>query len=253
MNDSSLIPQDYVSERREIRRTGLGVLLFLVVMSGVVAAFLVTNRQWESVRVRQRAVATEFAEVSEKITHMEELKVARDDLVQRAELAAALVSRVPRSILIDGLVERMPPRLSWTRLTLESEEYRPPVPRDDPSADRLRPRGPAPAPVRDRGRLPVDGPPVPKTYVTTITLTGLAPDEVDVSTYVAALAGYPLLGSVMPDSTQVVVMDELQMREFTITMELDRDAIVDELFEDRLPEQGAIPGPDSSLRAEGAR
>ena len=107
--------------------------------------------------------------------------------------------------------------------------------------------------MRDRGRLPVDGPPVPKTYVTTITLTGLAPDEVDVSTYVAALAGYPLLGSVMPDSTQVVVMDELQMREFTITMELDRDAIVDELFEDRLPEQGAIPGPDSSLRAEGAR
>ena len=114
MNDSSLIPQDYVSERREIRRTGLGVLLFLVVMSGVVAAFLVTNRQWESVRVRQRAVAAEFAEVSEKITHMEELKVARDDLVQRAELAAALVSRVPRSILIDGLVERMPPRLRNT-------------------------------------------------------------------------------------------------------------------------------------------
>ena len=253
MNDSSLIPRDYVNERREIRRTSLGVLLFLVVMGGVVAAFLVTNRQWESVRVRQRAVAAEFAEVSEKITHMEELKVARDDLVRRAELAAALVSRVPRSILIDGLVERMPPRLSWTRLTLESEEYRPPVPRDDPSADRLRPRGPAPAPVRNRGRALADGPPVPRTYVTTITLSGLAPDEVDVSTYVAALAGFPLLGSVMPDSTQVVVMDELQTREFTITMELDRDAIVDGRFEDRPPEHAAIPDPDASLRADGAR
>ena len=244
MNTSSLIPQDYVSERREIRRTGMGVLLFLIVMSGVVAAFLVTNRQWDSVRIRQKAVASEFDEVSEKITHMEDLKVARDDLVQRAELASALVSRVPRSILVDGLVERMPLRLSWTRLSMESREYKEPAPRKDFAGDRLKPRGPTAAPVRTRGKESTDGPPVPRKYVTTITLTGLATDEVDVSTYVAALSGYSLLRSVMPDSTEVVDVDDVQMREFTITMELDQDAVVDALFEPGLPGgfRGEFPG-----------
>ena len=116
MNEPSLIPQDYVNERKEIRRTSFGVVLFVIVMAGVVAASLVTNRQWDSVRMRQQEVASQFSEVGEKIDRMEELKIARDDLIQRAELASALVSRVPRSILLDGLVERMPVRLSWTKL-----------------------------------------------------------------------------------------------------------------------------------------
>ena len=237
MNEPSLIPQDYVNERKEIRRTSFGVVLFVIVMAGVVAAFLVTNSQWDSVRMRQQEVAAQFDDVGEKIGRMEELRIARDDLIQRAELASALVSRVPRSVLLDGLVERMPVRLSWTKLSMESKEVKKPVVRKDAKSDRLKPRGPSAAPVRSRGKKKgsvndVEERPVPKQYRTTITLVGLAPDEVDVSAYVAALQDFHLLKSVMPDSTEIISVDDIEMRKFTITMELDQEAVVEELLPD---------------------
>ncbi|MEE2681817.1 MAG: hypothetical protein VX641_05535 [Planctomycetota bacterium] len=237
MNEPSLIPQDYVNERKEIRRTSFGVVLFVIVMAGVIAAFLVTNRQWDTVRMRQQEVAYQFSEVGEKIGRMEELKIARDDLIQRAELASALVSRVPRSLLLDGLVARMPVRLSWTRLSMQSNEVKRPAQRKDAKTDRLKPRGPSAAPVRNRVRKnaasgDAEQRPVPKQYRTTITLVGLAPDEVDVSSYVASLQGFDLLKSVMPDSTEIVSVDDIEMRKFTITMELDQEAVVDELLPD---------------------
>ena len=151
MNDSSLIPDEYVADRREVRRTFVGVILFAVVMACVVGAFFVTNRQWDSVRARQAEVELTYDDVSSKIARMEELRGARDDLVERAELASALVSRVPRSVLLAGLVERMPTRLSWTSLALVSKEIRDPVERADAGSNRLKPRGPSAAPVRTRG------------------------------------------------------------------------------------------------------
>ena len=225
MNEPSLIPDAYVKEHKEIRRTIFGVLLFVVVMSGVVAAFLVTNKQWDSVHERQVEVALRFEEVATKITHMEELRGNRDVLVERAELASALVSRLPKSILLDGLVTRMPPRVSWSSLVLASKEIAEPVARADASNDRLKPRGPKAVPVRTRGpkgaKAGENERPRPKRYETTVTLTGLAPDEVDVSMYVAALQGFAMIKSVMPDSTELVEIDDVPMRRFTITMKLD--------------------------------
>ena len=60
-------------------------------------------------------------------------------------------------------------------------------------------------------------------------MTGLAPDEVDVSMYVAALQQFDLLRSVMPDSTEVIDIDDLPMRKFKLTMYID--AAVEDSFE----------------------
>ena len=226
MNDSSLIPDEYVADRIEVRRTFVGVILFAIVMVCVVGAFFVTNRQWDSVRARQAEVELSYEDVSSKIARMEELRGARDDLVERAELASALVSRVPRSGLLAGLIERMPPRVSWTSLELVSSEIRDPVARADPGSNRLKPRGPAAAPVRTRGVIASSDEeerPQPKRYRTSVVLNGLAPDEVDVSMYVAALQDFNLLKSVMPDSTEIISIDDVPMRKFKLTMFLDPD------------------------------
>ena len=229
MNKQSLIPEEYVSARLEIRRTIVGVVLFIVVMVGVVGAFFVTNNQWDTVRVRQAEVRVAYDDVSAKIARMEELRVARDDLVHRAELASALLSRVPRSALLAGLVLRMPARVSWTSVEMTSREITPVVARPDPRSDRLTPRGPTAAPVRTHGpgaqvdeqeRLD------PKHYRTTVVIRGFAPDEVDVSSYVAALHGFELVRNVTPDSTDLVDVDDVPMRRFSITMELNPNAPV---------------------------
>lgn len=245
MNESSLIPDEYVADRLEIRRTVVGVALFVVVMIGVVGAFFVTNREWDSVRVRQAEVKIRYEDVSAKIARMEELRSARDDLVKRAELASALVSHVPRSYLLAGLIERMPPRVSWTSLKLTSKEIVDVEPGKGAESERLRPRGPAAAPVRTRGansKAAVPADLEPKRYRTSLVLTGLAPDEVDVSMYVAALQEFDLLRMVMPDSTEVVEIDDVPMRRFKITMEIDPR--VEEAFKiDRVGE----------FRADGSR
>ena len=227
MNDSSLIPDEYVADRLEIRRTVIGVILFVIVMICVVGAFFVTNRQWDSIRARQAEVKIRYEDVSTKITRMEELRSARDDLVKRAELASALVSHVPRSYLLSGLIERMPPRVSWTSLKLTSKEI---VEADSEQkgaeSGRLKPRGPSAAPVRTRGRKAASAENSelkPKHYATSIVLVGLAPDEVDVSMYVAALQEFELLKMVMPDSTETIEFDDISMKKFKITMEIDSD------------------------------
>jgi hypothetical protein len=248
MNEPSLIPDAYVKERKESRRTIFGVALFAVVMSGVVAAFLVTNKQWDSIHDRQKVVALRFEEVATKITRMEELRGMRDSLVERAELASALVSRLPKSILLDGLVTRMPPRVSWSNLVLSSKEIVAPVQRENASNNRLKPRGPKAVPVRTRGpngeSKSAEERPRPKRYETTVTLTGLAPDEVDVSMYVAALQGFSMIKSVMPDSTELVEIDDVSMRRFTITMQLDSNAYLPDFTKD------ADSGGDVSLNTD---
>jgi hypothetical protein len=69
----------------------------------------------------------------------------------------------------------------------------------------------------------------PKHYRTSVVLTGLAPDEVDVSMYVAALQGFDLLESVMPDSTEVIEINDVPMRKFTLTMSINTE--VEDAFE----------------------
>jgi hypothetical protein len=210
----------------------------------------VTNKQWDSIHDRQKVVALRFEEVATKITRMEELRGMRDSLVERAELASALVSRLPRSILLDGLVTRMPPRVSWSSLLLSSKEIVAPVQHGNASNDRLKPRGPKAVPVRTRGpnggSKPANERPSPKRYETTVTLTGLAPDEVDVSMYVAALQGFWMIESVMPDSTELVDIDDVSMRRFTITMKLDSNAYLPDFTE--IANSGEAASMNSELR-----
>jgi hypothetical protein len=59
-----------------------------------------------------------------------------------------------------------------------------------------------------------------------VVIRGFAPDEVDVSSYVAALHGFELVRNVTPDSTELVDVDDVPMRRFSITMELNPNAPV---------------------------
>jgi hypothetical protein len=55
-NPTSFLPEDYVRDARERRSSLIALALFLIVMGGVFAAFLVTNRQWTDVRTSQGEV-----------------------------------------------------------------------------------------------------------------------------------------------------------------------------------------------------
>jgi hypothetical protein len=105
MSNASFLPEDYLDQRAERRTNLISLTLFAIVMIAVFTAFLVTNRQWSQIKSAQRAINDEY-------------------MMSKAELAAALVERVPRSILLAGLINRMPKGLGLLEFELKSDRVR---------------------------------------------------------------------------------------------------------------------------------
>ena len=119
MNDSFL-PTEYTEQRIDRRPHILAMLLFIVVMAAVFTAFLWKRNEWKQVELVRQDVETRYQAAGEKVNHLMELKEAQQATVRRAELAAALVEKVPRSILLAELINNMPPGLGLHELTLDS-------------------------------------------------------------------------------------------------------------------------------------
>ncbi|RNC82524.1 MAG: hypothetical protein ED559_12305 [Phycisphaera sp.] len=123
-DQDSFLPEDYVKSKGERRANMLSLTLFGVMMLAVVAAFFATNRRWMSVRNEQRSVNAMYVREAEKIEELKELEKQRAEMVTKAEVTAALVERVPRSVLFAELVSRMPVDLTLTEFELNSEEIK---------------------------------------------------------------------------------------------------------------------------------
>lgn len=120
----SFLPEDYVKSKGERRANLLSLTLFGITMLAVVGAFFATNRRWMSVRDQQRSINAMYVREAEKIEELKELEKQRAEMVTKAEVTAALVERVPRSVLFAELVTRMPADLTLTEFELTSEEVK---------------------------------------------------------------------------------------------------------------------------------
>ena len=124
LKQDSFLPEDYVKSKGERRANMLSLTLFGVMMLAVVGAFFATNRKWMSVRDEQRSVNAMYVREAEKIEGLKALEKQRAEMITKAEVTAALVERVPRSVLFAELVRRMPENLTLTELELTSDEVK---------------------------------------------------------------------------------------------------------------------------------
>lgn len=199
-------------------------------MVAVFGAFLVTNRQWTQVRAAQQSINVAYQEAAIQIEQLTELEDQREQMLHKAELAASLVERVPRSILLAELINRMPPRLSLINLTLTSEKIiKPDV---DPAANtgtgRLAAGRPERASTKEEAaqqsrRIE------PTRYMVRVTMTGVAPTDLEVSRYMAELNNYDLLQNVALEYSEEHEIEDQTMRQFRIKFTLDPDADVREI------------------------
>ena len=185
MTNASFLPEDYIEERAERRTNLISLILFGVVMIAVFAAFLVTNREWTQVRASQEAINSQYQLAARQIDELTQLEQQKEQMLNKAELAAALVERVPRSILLAELINRMPPRLSLLKFELKSEKVR--VPRALPNNRRRgRSAGPKRAPTRAQASSEPEKIEIPRRVVT-VSMVGVAPTDLEVSRFMAAL------------------------------------------------------------------
>ncbi len=254
MSNVSFLPEDYVAQAAERRTNLVSLILFGVVMTAVFGAFLVTNRQWTQVRSEQIRINGETEKAAADIRKMQELELKRGQMIEKAELAMTLIEPVPRSVLLALLVNAMPERLSLLDFDLRSEEIKKPKkPADkDKPGDAKAPAKAAQAPkavARSKTKSEAeagkeadkDGPkPEPVHYLIAITMTGVAPTDLEVSRYMNALAAIPILRAVRLETTEEKEVDGMIVRQFKISMRIDPDADIRSLKSD-------IPVPENPM------
>src|SRR5262245_59000509 len=117
----SFLPEDYLLRKKERRSNMIALTLFCVVMFGASGGFLMTNRQWTDVAARQAKINAEYTAESKKIDEFNALEAQRKEMLEKAEITAALIEHVPRSILLAEIINRMPEQLNLTDLKLSGK------------------------------------------------------------------------------------------------------------------------------------
>ena len=234
-NNNSFLPEDYIAQAAERRTNIVSLVLFGVVMTAVFGAFLVTNQQWTQVRREQIRIHSETEQAAGDIRKMQDLDKKREQMVEKADLAMTLIEPVPRSVLLALLVNAMPERLSLLDFDLKSQEIK--VSRkagDKDAADGKKPAPTAPkAATRGKTKSEADAaskeakdePKVePVRYLIAISMTGVAPNDLDVSRYMNALSAIAVFKGVHLDTTEEKEVDGMVVRQFRISMRIEPDA-----------------------------
>jgi Tfp pilus assembly protein PilN len=224
----SFLPEDYVRDRRERRSNILAGLGFGVVMFLVVSAFFVTQRQWTSVKSQQESINRDYATEAQKIDQLKSLEKQKVEMLDKAEITAALLERVPRSVLLAELINRMPDQLTLTDFKLDGKRVVAP-PKVDPKDAKAKAGG-RPAPAGDKKAAPVDKKvedekpkATPPKFEYKVELVGLAANDQEVADYQASLKDCPLLVNVDLISSIETVIDDVGRRKFRIEALLRTD------------------------------
>lgn len=229
MTQSSFLPEDYLAQRAQHRTNIISLVLFGVVMTAVVGAFFVTNRQAQLMKNLQESVNAQCLEAGSKIEELKQLDKQKEEMLNKAELAGALVERVPRSILLAELINRMPDKLALLTLDMKSEKIKSAPPaisgqRDGKGRLSVNAGGDRGKTRQETGELPskTETP----NYKVSIVMTGVAPTDLEVSKFMSELNAYELLKDVTLEYSEQKVIEDVAMRQFKINMALDSTADV---------------------------
>jgi len=210
------LPEDYLNRLAERRSSLISLSLFVVIMLAVVGAFFATNRQWTIVKAEQERINARFLDEARRIEQLNELESQKGQLVAKAELAAALVGRVPRSVLLAEIINRMPDVVNLEQFELKSVKERVAIP---VAAAGANAKGAAvkslsgangPTKAEDATERVVRAP----KYQVTLAVVGIAPTHDHVAQFMASLKECPLFDAVDLKYSKEKTKDEAEVREF---------------------------------------
>jgi Tfp pilus assembly protein PilN len=233
----SFLPQDYVTRKTEQRAGFLSLALFSVVMFGVCGAFLVTNRRWKDIRTQQAVIDTQYATEAKKIDQLKTLEDQRKAMMEKAEVVAALLEKVPRSVLLAEMVQNLPKGVSLTDVTLKSkrvEEKQAPVAQGTGQIQKVGTisgdgkTGSKPSAMKTKE--PKAAPEKPKVtapkFEFTLTIEGVATENNEIADYLSSLKQSELLESLDLQFIDESMVDEVSLRKFKMEAKLRQDVDV---------------------------
>ena len=247
VGDASFLPEDYIQRRNELRTNVLSVTLFILVTLGVVGAFLVTNRQWNEVKDFQQAINVRYTQAAQDIELLKKLEDTKAQNEYKAKLTTSLIEKVPRSILLAELINRMPDQMGLTSILLESERVdRPRVVRSKKGAKSFSNKN------RDKDKKGDDSAPKIDVPVmrTTLEIEGVTPAHRDVAHYLNSLQECPLLTGVELVFSEATKYRDTEAFRFSVVATLRRDIDarhIDPIERPRLQDRKRAPDPTDLL------
>ena len=227
-NQLSFLPEDYLENKAQRRANAICAILFLVTMVTIGFAFTTGER---SLRDMQKEHAAKFQEVTlaaKRIDQFKQLQDKQRTMARQAELSAALLEKVPRSLILAKITNSLPTGCSLTDLALTSTKH----------ASQQQPAAPRTAFEAKQAK----GNAIPevaeaKVYDVTMKITGLAPTDTQVGELIQRLKVVPLFKDV-----NLIISDTQkdndkkngdgpEYRRFQIEMTLDPNVDASEMAE----------------------
>ncbi len=223
----NFLPEDYIERRIERRTNMICVSMFVVVLLGLIGAFVVSDRHRQSVRHQQVQVNDEYTEAAKKLEQLTSLEGSKQQMLDKARLTGALLEPVPRTFLFAELINRMPSTLSLFDCVMETKKV--PVKRAPVGAKTAlgakaaaKPTdGKAAATAAKPGAKPGESKEAAPETTVRIALTGVAPTDEQVAQYISRLQDSPLLKDVNLMYSEEMVIDTQLMRKFMVEMYLN--------------------------------
>ena len=209
-NELSFLPDDYLERKARRRANALCAGLSVIVMGAIAAAFWLTERSMKEIESRAASVDRTFTDAARSIEQVNKMKAQQRKIVQQAELAAALVEKVPRSNLLAEFTNALPPGMSLLDLSLESRAK---VAAQPAQSDRAKRKAAAQQkePAAAQQGKPVE-------YDVYLKLTGVADTDVQVAQFMSKLNDCPLVKDVNLVISEEFKKDDREMRKFQIVM-----------------------------------
>jgi len=182
MSTINLLPDDYLKRRGQRRSNIVCMILFAIVLVGVIGANMVTRQsERHTLRIRDR-VNEEYATATRLIEHMQSLEKQKAVMLQKGQVTASLVERMPRSTVLAMVVSACPKGVSLSEVNLLCKPVRRTSSPTSGSSRRGRRRRPNTLSTTSRKE---SGPPPVEV---TMTVAGLAETDTQVARFIANLA-----------------------------------------------------------------
>jgi Tfp pilus assembly protein PilN len=190
----------------------------------VVIAAVFSERKAARVRTEYQQVSQEYRRAGELIVQMQQLEAKKNQVIAKAQTAAELLERVPRSYLLACLTNALPPGASLTDVKLTTNQAQPAGQQVTSARNKFRSREAARAAQAGEGTAEKVKLPPPQV---TLEVSGLAETDVQVAEFIYNMRANPLMKSVELVFSEQREMETVAARKFQVTLELRSDAQVD--------------------------
>jgi Tfp pilus assembly protein PilN len=186
-NQLSFLPDDYLDRKARRRANVLCALGAFLVLGIAGTVFWYTEKLTGAVEKRYSDVDKKYAEAAQRIQKVNQMRAQQAQVVRRAELAATLVEKIPRSNVLAEFTNSLPQGLSLLSLVMESHE---------------KVGGPvAPMTAFEAKKAALEGrtlsaPVAAKTYDVYLKIEGITSTDVQVAQLIARLNRSPLFKDV---------------------------------------------------------